>query len=208
VLDVILMIMKSVRRIAVVVIGTGTALALLAACGSSHSTKSSSSAAVVVAGSASAATPVENSSSSAGSAGTAGAINVCSLVPIAAVSAASGIDVDSATPEPGAAGISGCSYDSKTGTSVADLESQLNVQIDTGPAMTFKSLKAGFDAAASTDAPTVSISGLGDAAYGGAAGTIVQAGAHLIDVSGLSFDLTGNHTASSGVAKIFIAALA
>jgi hypothetical protein len=206
-------------RIAAGIISTTTTLTLLVGCSSSsHSAVSSTSLAAAASG-ATVAASVKNSSastissqsapSSAGSGSPKGAINVCGLVPLAAVSAASGLDLSSSTPDAasGVAGVSGCRYDSN-GSTTADITSQLDVQIDiVGGAFTLQGLKVSLDSAASQAAPTVAVSGLGNGAYSGSVGTIAQAGNHLVDVEGLLFDITGNHAQSQAVAKVFIAAL-
>jgi hypothetical protein len=126
---------------------------------------------------------------------------------VQAASKTSGLDLSSSTADPSGAGQSGCSYASD-GTSVADLESQLNVTVYTSSSpLTLDKLKASLDASASKDAPTVPITGVGDKAYAGADGTIAQAGNHLVEVAGLASDLRGDHAASSTTASAVIAAI-
>ena len=73
--------------------------------------------------------------------------------------------------------------------------------------VTLDILKAGLDSAASQASPTVAISGVGDKAYAGADGIIVQAGIHFVEVDGLSADVLANHATSGAMAKAVIAAL-
>ena len=175
-------------RIAVGIIGTTTTVALLVGCSSSSHSAASTTSLTAAANSATVAAAVNNSSastgssqsaqSSAGSGSSKSTINVCGLVPLAAVSAASGLDLSSGAPDAatGVAGVSGCKYVSN-GTSTADIVSQLDVQIDTvGGGFTLQGLKAGLDSAASAAAPTVAVSGLGEGAFSGSAGTIAQTG--------------------------------
>jgi hypothetical protein len=173
-----------------------TATALLAACSSSPLGTGGSNPAAAKPSSSAPATPQ------------AAAINVCGLLPLMTVSGASGLELSSSTPDPGSAaiGMFGCSYASD-GTSPAELESQLDVTVYAGGPFTIKTLKDALDAAASKDAPTVPVSGIGDEAYAGAGGIVVKFGSHLIDVSGLSFDLTGDHSESQAVAAAFIGAI-
>ena len=173
-----------------------TATALLAACSSSPLGTGGTNPAAVKPSSSAPATPQ------------AAAINVCGLLPLMTVSGASGLELSSSTPDPGSAaiGMFGCSYASD-GTSPAELESQLDITVYAGGPFTIKTLKDALDAAASQDAPTVPVSGIGDEAYAGAGGIVVKVGSRLIDVSGLSFDLTGDHSESQAVAAAFISAL-
>jgi len=91
---------------------------------------------------------------------------------------------------------------------MADLENTPDVVVYTSASpMTMDSLKSGFDASASKGAPTVVVSGVGSKAYAGAGGVIAQSGSRFVEVSGLSTDLTGNHTTSSAIAKAAITAL-
>ncbi|HEV2633888.1 MAG TPA: hypothetical protein VGX23_02005 [Actinocrinis sp.] len=134
-------------------------------------------------------------------------MNVCALVSTMAASKATELDLDSAVPDPSGAGQYGCTY-SSDGDSTADLENNPDVVVYTAASpMTLDGLKDSLDATASQDAPTVSVSGVGDKAYAGAGGVVVQAGNHLIDVSGMSGDLTGDHSLSTALAKAVISAL-
>jgi hypothetical protein len=139
--------------------------------------------------------------------GSAKSVDVCAIFSVQAASKSSGVDLSSSAADPGGAGQYGCSYTSN-GTSVADLESQLDITVYTSASpLTLDKLKASLDASASQDAPTVSVSGVGDKAYAGADGTIAQAGDHIIEVAGLASDLRGDHAASSSTASALIAAI-
>jgi hypothetical protein len=141
------------------------------------------------------------------SSGSTNPVDVCAIFSIQAASKISGLDLSSSAADPGGAGQYGCSY-SSNGTSVADLESQLDITVYTSASpLTLDTLKASLDAAASKDAPTVAISGIGDKAYASAVGTIAQAGDHVVEVAGLASDLRGDHAASSATASAVIAAL-
>lgn len=139
--------------------------------------------------------------------GSTNPVDVCAIFSVQAASKTSGLDLSSSAADPGGAGQYGCSYTS-TGTSVADIESQLDVTVYTSASpLTLDKLKASLDASASQDAPTVPISGVGDRAYASADGTVAQAGDHIIEVAGLASDLRGDHTASSATASAIIAAI-
>lgn len=169
------------------------------------------------AGAGSPVAPAASSGPPAGSAGTAPAapptaagapaVNICAILPAAVAAKASGLDLDSAAPDLSGAGESGCTY-SSDGDSAADIEDNPDVVVFTSASsMTLGALKNSLDAAASQDGPTVPVSGVGDSAYAGAGGVVAQAGDHLIEVSGLAGDLTGDHSMSTALAKAVIAAL-
>ena len=143
----------------------------------------------------------------AAAAGAAAAVNVCSILPTMVAAKATGVDLDSAVPDPSGAGMYGCTY-SSDGDTTADLEDTPHVVVFTSASpMTLGGLKNSLDASASQDAPTVAVSGVGDKAYAGADGIVVQAGDHLIQVSGMADDLSGDHSMSTALAKAVITAL-
>ena len=134
-------------------------------------------------------------------------MDVCAILPTMVAAKASGLDLDSAVPDPSGAGQYGCSY-SSDGDTAADLEDNPELMVYTSASpMTLAGLKNSLDASASQDGPTVAVSGVGDKAYAGADGVIAQAGDHLIQVSGLAGDLTGDHSMSTALAKALISAL-
>jgi hypothetical protein len=140
-------------------------------------------------------------------AGGAAAVDVCAIFPTMVAAKAGGLDLDSAVPDPSGAGQYGCTYGSD-GDSAADFEDIPNVVVYTSASpMTLGALKNSLDASASQDGPTVAVSGVGDKAYAGADGVVAQAGDHLVEVSGLAGDLTGDHSMSTALAKAVIAAL-
>jgi hypothetical protein len=137
----------------------------------------------------------------ASSSGAGAAIDVCTVLPPAAASQASGLTLTSATASTPAQGQYFCNY-SGTGISNPDIAVY---SADSG--VTLAALKVALDGAASQDAPTVAVSGVGDKAYAGADGVIAQFGDRFIAVQGVSDDIFGKHATSEALAKAVIAAL-
>ncbi len=151
--------------------------------------------------------PASGSSVGAGPAASDMALDVCAIFPVSAAAKASGLNLTSAVADLGGSGQYGCTY-SSDGTTAVDLENNPDVTVYTSASpLTLDGLKAGLDASASQNAPTVAISGVGDKAYAGADGIIAQSGSHIVEVSGLATDLSGNHVASSAIANALLAAL-
>jgi hypothetical protein len=160
-----------------------------------------------VAGSTGPAAATAPSASAPAAGGAVAAVNVCAILPTMVAAKATGVDLDSAAPDPSGPGQYGCTY-SSDGDSAADIEDNPDIVVYTSASpMTLDGLKDSLDAAASQDGPTVAVSGVGDKAYAGAGGVIAQAGNHLIDVSGMAGDLTGDHSMSTALAKAVISAL-
>jgi hypothetical protein len=141
------------------------------------------------------------STSGASSSGAGAAIDVCTVLPPAAASQASGLTLTSATASTPAQGQYFCNY-SGTGISNPDIAVY---SADSG--VTLAALKVALDGAASQDAPTVAVSGVGDKAYAGADGVIAQFGDRFIAVQGVSDDIFGKHATSEALAKAVIAEL-
>ena len=188
---------KSVGLQFAAAVGCVLTIGLLSGCASSGGSGNSANAAGKNP-SASSTTPASSSN------GSGKPVDVCAIFSVQAASKTTGLDLSSSAADPAGGGQYGCSYTSD-GTSAADLEAQLNITVYT--LLSLDSVKASLDAAASQDAPTVPISGVGDKAYAGADGTIAQDGDYVIQVSGLPSDLRGDHTASSATASAVIAAI-
>ena len=185
----------------------------LAACSTSAGTPAAAAASSSAAGNSTSpaggggTAPASGSGVGDGSAASGTALDVCGIFPVSAAAKASGLDLTSGVADPSGAGQYGCTY-SSSGTTAADLENNPDVTVYTSASpMTLDGLKAGLDASASQNAPTVAISGVGDKAYAGAGGIIAQAGSHVVGVSGLVSDLKGDHAASSAIASALLAAL-
>ena len=113
----------------------------------------------------------------------------------------------SAKEDPLGAGISVGSY-TGNGSTAAGIESELNITVyKSSRSVTLDALEVSLDGSASQSGPTVPNTGVGGKACAGADGTIAWAGNDVVQVSGLVFDIKGDHTASGATAKAVPAAI-